>query len=152
MNNKKYYLILLTLWIVFIGCSSSDKRNRSVEYVEGIVTMDGVPLDNASIQFIPKTEGKGESAGGYTDAQGKYTLSSLNGSSGKGALAGEYIVLISKTISVPISKVKYEEGEAPPEELKQLVPAIYKNRDKPFFTVTVVNGKNVHNFEVKSKP
>jgi hypothetical protein len=151
MKNKKYPLILLTLWIAFIGCSSSDKRNRSVEYVEGIITMDGKPLDNASIQFIPKTEGKGESAGGYTDTNGKYTLSSLNGNPGKGALAGEYIVLISKTISVPISGTKYEEDEVPPEELKQLVPAIYKNRNKPFFTVTVVKGKNIHNFEVKSK-
>jgi hypothetical protein len=152
MKSKKYFLILLTLWFAFIGCSSSDKRNRFVEYVEGIVTMDGTPLDNASIQFIPKTEGKGESAGGYTNANGKYTLSSLNGNPGKGALAGEYIVLISKTISVPISRAKYEEGEAPPEELKQLVPAVYQNRNKPFFEVTVVKGKNVHNFEVKSKP
>jgi hypothetical protein len=128
------------------------KRNLPVEYVEGIVTMDGIPLDNASVQFVSKTEGQGEAAGGYTDVNGKYTLSSMNGDPGKGALQGDYIVLITKTISIPIPGAVHNEGDAPPEESKELVPAVYNNRSKPLLEATVVKGKNKFNFDVKTKP
>jgi hypothetical protein len=154
MNKINFYFVFwaVCILITIIGCSSSVKRNLPVEYVEGIVTMDGVPLDNASVQFVPKTEDQGEAAGGYTDVKGKYTLSSMNGDTGKGALPGDYIVLITKTISVPISGAKYGEGDAPPEESKELVPAAYNNRSKPLLEASVVKGKNTFNFDVKTKP
>jgi hypothetical protein len=154
MNKINFCVVFVVVYIfvIVIGCSPSVKRNLPVEYVEGIVTMDGVPLDNASIQFIPKTETQGEAAGGYTDSKGKYTLSSMNGDPGKGALPGDYIVLITKTISVPIPGTKYGEGDAPPEESKELVPAVYNDRSKPLLEVTVIKGKNTFNFDVKSKP
>jgi hypothetical protein len=152
MNHTNFYFVLTIIFITFIGCSPSMKRDLPVEYVEGIVTMDGVPLDNASIQFIPKTGNQGEAAGGYSDVKGKYTLSSMNGDIGKGALPGDYIVLITKTISVPISGVIHNEGDAPPEESKEVLPAVYNNRSKPLWEVTVVKGKNTFNFDVKAKP
>jgi hypothetical protein len=152
MNKINIYFVFTVVLVTFIGCSLSSKRNLPVEYVEGIVTMDGVPLDNACVQFIPKTEGQGEAAVGYTNSNGKYTLSSMNGDLGKGAMQGEYVVLITKTISVLIQGAKPEEGEAPPEETKELVPAVYNNRSQPILEAVIVKGKNKFNFDVKSKP
>ncbi|MDR2439853.1 MAG: hypothetical protein LBE12_10850, partial [Planctomycetaceae bacterium] len=136
MNNINFYFVFTVIFVAFSGCSPSVKRNLPVEYVEGIVTMDGIPLDNASVQFVPKTEGQGEAAGGYTDAKGKYTLTSLNGDLNKGALPDNYIVLITKTISVLIPGSVPQEGDAPLEETKEIVPAAYNNRSKPIFEVT----------------
>jgi hypothetical protein len=153
MNKINFYFVFTIILVTFIGCSPSSKRNLPVEYVEGIITMDGVPLDNAFVLFVPKTEGQGEAASGYTNAQGKYTLTSLNGNLNKGALPGDYIVLITKTISVPITGAVHEEGDAPLEESKSFVPAVYNNRSKPLLEVTVVvKGKNMFNFDVKTKP
>ncbi|MDR1270436.1 MAG: hypothetical protein LBK82_13015 [Planctomycetaceae bacterium] len=152
MYNNICCVVFFVIFVGVIGCSPLSKRNLPVEYVEGIVTMDGVPLNNACVQFIPKTEGQGEAAVGYTGSNGKYTLSSMNGNLGKGALQGEYIVLITKTISVLIQGAKHEEGEAPPEETKELIPAVYNNRAQPVLEAVVVKGKNKFNFDVKSNP
>jgi hypothetical protein len=76
----------------------------------------------------------------------------MNGNLGKGALQGEYVVLITKTISVLIQGAKPEEGEALPEETKELVSAVYNNRSQPILEAVVVKGKNKFNFDVKSKP
>ena len=151
---SRYFVLCLAIAMtIAVGCKPSTRRNLPVEFVEGVVTLDSAPLDAASVQFIPKTEGAGiESAGGYTDAAGKFTLSSLNGDPGEGALPGEYNVFVSKTISVPIPGAAHEEGDAPPEETKQITPAIYKDRNNPQFEATVVKGKNTFNFDLKSKP
>ena len=151
--NRLFVLALVAVTVVASGCQPSTRRNIPVEYVEGTITMDGTPLDNTSVQFIPKKEGVGiESAGGYTDASGKYTLSSMNGDPGKGALVGDYNVFISKTISVPVPGARQIEGEPPEEESQLVTPAIYKDRSNPQLEATVVKGKNTFNFDLKSKP
>lgn len=141
--------LLVLLLFAFQGCFGS-KWLSKVEYVEGRVTMDGGPLEEASVQFIPK--GEGEAAGGYTDADGRYRLSSLNGEPSKGAVEGEYVVLISKIIFVPVPGGQREEGDPEPETAKQITPSIYKNREKTPFSATVSKGKNVFDFDLKSKP
>ncbi|MDR1963291.1 MAG: hypothetical protein LBQ50_05890 [Planctomycetaceae bacterium] len=152
MYHHVFYIVFYVVFVAIIGCSPSTRRNLPVEYVGGIVTKDGVPLENACIQFIPKTEEQGEAAVGYTDSNGKYTLTSMNGDLGKGALPGEYAVLVTKTISVLIQGAKQEEGEPPPEETKELVSALYNNRNQPLLEAVVIKGKNKFNFDVKSKP
>lgn len=150
--NRLFILTLLVVLVVTVGCKPSTRRNLPVEFVEGVITMDGAPLGEASVQFIPKAEKAGnEPAGGYTDAAGKYTLSSMNGDPGEGALPGEYDVFISKTISVPIPGATHEEGDAPPEETKQVTPEIYRDRSNPQLEANVVKGKNTFNFDLKSK-
>ena len=148
---------ILVLSILIMGCSRGG-RNLPVEYVEGIVAMDGAPLEHASIQFVPKEEGVGiEAAGGYTDATGKYTLTSNNGDPNKGALPGEYNILVEKWTTVPVSGVNTKNTRKAEDESTEVVeklvtPRIYMDRSKPQFEATVVKGKNTFNFDLKSKP
>ncbi len=84
--------ILSTIFALSVGCSPKELKT---DYVEGVVTMNGSPVEGATVTFSPK--GGGPTALGKTDATGKYTLSSLQGGGvGKGALAGDYVVTIVK--------------------------------------------------------
>lgn len=145
--------VVLVLSVLITGCFFGTRRNLPVAYVEGVITMDGVPLEHATVQFIPKRAGPGiEPAGGYTGPSGKYVLSSINGDIGKGALPGEYDVFVSKAVSVPVPRAGRGEDEPIAEELKLVTPEIYMDRKRPRFDATVVKGKNTLDFDLKSKP
>lgn len=72
------------------GCS----RGPAIHYVEGIVTLDGTPVERAIITFAPSGSGLG--AAGTTDSSGVYRLNPLTGRAGGGTLAGDYLVAIRK--------------------------------------------------------
>lgn len=77
--------------LVTVGCDSGPP----VGTVTGTVTMDGEPVDNALISFVPQ-EG-GTTATGKTDANGNYELHRL---SGPGAVVGTYKVVVT-TVKEP---------------------------------------------------
>ncbi|MCA9047644.1 MAG: carboxypeptidase regulatory-like domain-containing protein [Planctomycetaceae bacterium] len=77
----------LILSVILFGCGSSGPEIASVE---GTVTLDGQPLANASVVFVP--EG-GRPAGASTDAQGKYVLNFSEDR--QGAIPGKNVVRIS---------------------------------------------------------
>ena len=147
---KRCFLLLPLL--VFVLASGCDKgRGLPVHYVEGIVTLDGEPLEEANITFVPKSESNDiEAAAGRTDAKGKYTLTSMNGDPGKGALAGEYVVLVSKLIN--LSPPGFNPSDPIPPPTKRVTPIVYNDRTKSPFNASVVKGKNKFDFELKSKP
>ena len=62
---------LLVVLSVTLGCSSGDGLERA--QVRGEVKVDGVPLEQGSINFFPAGTAEGPSAGGVID-QGKYDL------------------------------------------------------------------------------
>jgi hypothetical protein len=72
------------------GCS----RGPAVQYVEGVVTLDGNPVEGAIVTFTPSGPGLG--AAGTTDASGIYRLNALTGRAGAGTLAGDYLVAVRK--------------------------------------------------------
>ena len=53
--------------------SAAARAVRSLSMPQGIVTLDGKPLPNATVTFSP-TNGQGSPAYGVTDAMGHYTL------------------------------------------------------------------------------
>ena len=146
--------LLLIGSLVFVGCGPKGRTLR-VEYVEGVITLDGQPVSGVLVTFIPQNEGDGtEAAGGYSNAKGMYKLSSMNGDPGRGAVAGEYIVTISKIeVHDPKANMSYEEAAASKLEStqKQLLPAIYQDRKNTPLSATIVKGKNRFDFDVKSK-
>lgn len=149
----------LVLFTSLLGCGPSGKGLK-VEFVEGIVKLDGEPLSQASVTFIPITEeGTIESAGGYTNDKGVYRLTSGNGDAEKGAVAGEYRVLVSKISSKSLGESSggvYNPGPsgyAVTYEQTQLLPKIYQDRENSPLTATVKKGKNKKmDFELSSKP
>lgn len=136
--------------VAFIGCGSSSIR---VEYVEGIVTLDGEPVSEATMTFLPKTETPPmEMATGMTDANGAYKVSSVTGKAVAGAVAGEYKVAISKVL-ITAKEVEYGAIRGPHDiQQTHLLPAIYADYQNTPLTATVNKGKNKIDFELKSKP
>lgn len=128
---------------VVIGCQRSE-----FQYVEGVITLDGVPVDGASVAFRPRAKG-GMMAAGMTDANGRYRLNPLRGKDGTGALAGEYDVSIIKT------KEPGEPGVSASREgrLEYVTPPGYADAATSGLTATIKPGRNTGesvSFDLKS--
>ncbi|MDR1958590.1 MAG: hypothetical protein LBQ54_06060 [Planctomycetaceae bacterium] len=143
--------------LVLVGISGCEKSRRlKTEYVEGVVTLDGLPISNVTLTFIPSGTA-GESANGYSDEKGGYKLSSINGDAEKGALEGEYKITLTK---VEVTEYKEGDPKAPKDSQgrpyyvtqKELIPKVYTNASTTPLTYTVVKGKQTHNIELLSKP
>lgn len=142
------------LLIALAGCG-----NGSLRPVEGIVTLDGKPIDNVIVSFSP--ESGGTSGAGVTDAQGKFTLSSALG---RGLPEGNYLVAISEQSTVDDSEPKFEEGSnsAAYEQMavsnakdykqaqkKSRIPEKYDSKSELRATVDATKSK--FDFDLKSK-
>lgn len=77
----------VTALVGLIGCGASTGPIP----LSGIVKLDGKPLSNASISFVP--EGTGKQATGTTDDGGKFVLSTIDPRDG--AFPGKYKVVIA---------------------------------------------------------
>jgi hypothetical protein len=82
MRSQFFFVAVL----VCAGCGS--QRTSSVE---GVVTLDGKPVADASVQFV--AQGKGRDATGQTDASGNFTMSTFQPRDGM--VPGTYKVVIS---------------------------------------------------------
>jgi len=104
--------------------------------VNGRILLDGAPLANAEVFFIPLPPLRGVLATAMTDAQGRYRLHTLHRD--YGAPAGQYKVSIRKTVQpngddfVPDPQVF--RLNAPHREL---LPERYSKPDKTGLTATV---------------
>ena len=94
------WTILLVL-LVSTGCDPDFRKPNQIAAVEGEVTLDGDPVSDAHVVFIPLNVRQGKTevpfAFGTTDAKGKFELAMSNGKTG--AFVGSYSVVISKTSS-----------------------------------------------------
>lgn len=158
----KHFVILLLIIVATVGCQQQS-RGLKTEFVSGVVTYKGAPLAGASVQFIPANSDAasgnlGEAAAGNTDAEGKFMLTSMNGDVDKGAIAGEYKVLISK---VNVTQLESEEYGKAPKNAKldsqgrpitviqeDAIPANYKNRNNTPLKAIVNPGKNTFQFDL----
>lgn len=104
--------------MIAFGCSGGGqappKLGATVE-LTGIVTLDGKPLEGASIRFAPKSEKGFHGAVGQTDASGKYELHTDigNGESKDGIVPGDYIVYVSRMVRSDGSLIPADANEPP---------------------------------------
>ena len=166
MTRAKLFIVaFLTLGVAcFVGCGSKDKDHRKVS---GTVTMNGAPLEGATLTFYPQ-EPSGDSGGGKTGADGTFTITSSRASEGgTGLLPGEYRVTVTKfeELSDPDQEA-YDKGEITYEELQErkakagayakvevpelLTPPKYQRDDTTPLTATVTDDpkKNVFEFNL----
>jgi hypothetical protein len=123
----------MCLFIAALGCG--DKSNARVK---GKVTLDGTPLDNGSIRFIP-TAGNGPTAGGTIDG-GEYSVDKVPATS----------MRVEITASTGGPTQPYDTANPPKIVVtKQLIPARYNTKSK--LTRDVQRGENTFNFELSSK-
>lgn len=137
-----------------VGCGK--QTGPRVQFVKGIVALDGQPLEKATVALTPNAESTGLPAYGLTTAGGEFVLTSARGGAvGAGAVAGDYLVTVKKMqvvkeadIGVLITRQEYErqmrenagllgfQPEAP------VVPKAYGTAETSGLRVTVKQGRN----------
>lgn len=109
------------LWTVLPGCGGNDVE---LVPVSGTVTLDGKPLEGATVTFQPiSDEREAPTSFGKTDEQGHFTLTTAGDETG--AIVGKHLVKITKS----------EEGDELDDSVQKLedpVPAEYRESGKEF--------------------
>jgi hypothetical protein len=145
-----------------IGCGGGP--TLKTEYVEGVVTLDGTPVEGATVMFQPVNPEQGMSANGFTDANGVYKLTALGTAEEQaeaeaGTLPGEYYVAVQKQfVETGISEEEAEEqgiefdpnASREEQKVEYLVPEKYKIAAKSGLKYTVKEGENKINIELTS--
>ena len=146
-----------------VGCGG--QPTLSTEYVEGVVTVDGQPVPEATVTFVPVVEGQGAPATGMTNAQGVYKLTAtvtgeVAAKAEAGTLPGEYHVGVMKNvIETPMSQEEAEEAgveynpvdEYAEPKITYEVPQKYNNPRESGLKVTVQAGQNNIPLELTSE-
>jgi hypothetical protein len=127
---------LIVVCLLVSGCSEGGPE---IAGVKGKVTMDGKPLANAAVVFVPE---KGRPAGARTDAEGNYELTFTEGR--KGTMPGVNKVRIS-TAADPSETPEGKRIPAQPET----VPMKYNAQTELTFTVEA-DKENIANFDLES--
>ena len=124
------------------GCSGDTDSRPAVE-IKGIVTLDGSPLQEASIQFTsPKT---GESANANLDASGQYSISFP-----KADIGSVYEITITPPVVDEQNAMAL--AEQPKEKAANKIPAKYSSRTSSGLTTQIEQaGNHEANFDLKSK-
>lgn len=141
-NQLKHTACLLFLTTLLSGCGSDPDSRPTVE-IKGTVTMDGSPLQEASIQFTsPKT---GESAYANLDENGKYSITFP-----KADIGSAYEITITPPVVEEENAMALAEQAQNKSTMK--IPAKYSDRTTSGLSARVEQaGTNEANFELKSK-
>jgi hypothetical protein len=139
-------LILIAIWVA--GCGTS-----RTSPVTGLVLLDGKPVADATVQFVP--QGKGRDATSQTDKDGEFAMSTFKPRDGM--LPGEYKVVIMPPTG-PLDTTQYTTADAamsgaaakPSPKKEPGFPQKYARADQTPLTQTVpVSGKL--KFDLQSK-
>ncbi|HBT77364.1 MAG TPA: hypothetical protein DEB39_10690 [Planctomycetaceae bacterium] len=156
MKYKQTLWMICLILVSLLGC----RKGPDTQFIEGVVKLDGVPLEKATVTFAPKsTDYDPETlerpllASGVTDEKGYYRLSSVGGGQiGGGTTVGSYVVLIVKkeqTNTPPPAKPGEPSISVRPE-YKYHTPKKFETRDTSGIEVDVVKGRNHFQFDLQS--
>jgi hypothetical protein len=139
--------LFLTAMILVGGCRPA---GPDVQFAEGVVALDGQPLADAMVRFIPSDQ-MGISATGITDARGVFRLSATQGQRyGGGTVEGTYIVTVSKSEPMRTVEIPADGGPPPDVPMREVVPKVYTDTATSPLRATVAKGRNSFQFEVSS--
>jgi hypothetical protein len=137
----------LVLPTLLIGCNHGGLPGLAP--AAGVVTLNGVPVDGATISFAP-TSGNPDarSAAATTDKEGKFVVTTLN--FGDGILPGEYQVLVTKTTGTGGEGSDEREGGGGRDDRQIVnhVPLKYANKTTSDLSVSI-SPKGDKNIELK---
>lgn len=125
--------VVIVVSLVVYGC----RNEVELGDVQGTVTMDGNPLPDATVRFIP--QGGGRSALGRTDENGNYTM--LYSATATGALVGP--VRVEITLAEEVTDAAGNSTMKP-----ETIPARYNTASE--LTVDVGSGNNDFDFDLTS--
>ncbi len=125
--------------LVMCGCIGGC-QGKPMGRVEGVVTLDGKPLDGALVYSVPD---RGLGAKATTDANGRFSLRET-GARSDGLSVGLHRIAVSKVDEAAIMA-----EDATP---KQLLPANYANHLTSGLSVEVVSGETKpFDIEIRSR-
>ena len=122
------------------GCGGGGAEGR--EAVSGTVTLNGAPLSDANIEFVPMSA-DASSFAGASIVEGEYEISAS-----KGLVPGEYKVMVSMAGSAPeppLDEIPGDPAAYPPAP--ELIPARF-NTDSTLTATVEANGENEFDFEL----
>ena len=133
------------------GCGGGrDPSLPDLMPVSGTVTLDGEPLANALITFLPVGSTRGQSCYGVTDPSGRYEL--MENERVKGAPEGEFSVLVNKWVMPDGSDFPRDSTvSAMDAGAVELLPPRYSAEGLSQLTATVTASGGTIDFELTSK-
>ena len=136
---------IVVIMFLPVALSACGRGGMTYSPVSGKVTLDGKPLANANVVFIPiakpGSDISGDTAGGVTDENGQYTLKTSTRDGLKdGAQVGKHRVSISK---------QFTRGEGDRSITNETLPRRYNEVTE--LTADVAAGTNQKDFELKSR-
>jgi hypothetical protein len=143
--------VLMGLSLVGCGGGDSEVKHPDRTKVSGTVTMNGAPVEGATVTLHPVQ--KGNAAFGITNASGKYQLGTFEKTDG--AIPGEYKVSIQKmsagdTGPQPAPGDPGYNPNAKPEASKNLLPEQFADYTKSGLSASVTTTANdALNFDLK---
>ncbi len=108
ITNPKPYFVFACFVFIFQGCGGSNEYETTP--VSGVVTCQGKPVANATVNFTPVADGsraagqRGRVALGLTDKDGRFTLTTYK--DGDGAIIGKHIVTVGLDMDESSGKVQ----------------------------------------------
>lgn len=148
-----YQLVLLISGIgTLAGCgtaSASPKSESPLAPVKGTVSLDGKPLEGATMIFAPQASKMGDGAIGVTDASGNYEATAGGAT---GAPIGSYKVTISRLVD-PAGKPVVATLETPPANLgaRESMPPKFSDHAVSMLKCTVAAGGGTFDFKLTSR-
>jgi hypothetical protein len=153
------------LCALVVLCSTGCSRGPEFAEVEGVVTLDGKPLDSVEVLFLPDPEkgNTGPHAKAYTDAQGRYKLRCEKADKGGTVLGPHRVCLIDLTaVTMPLTGMRpppavraqlsdvLPAAPAPAKPKAVRVPTAYGNPAQTPLHVEVKSGRQEFNFDIPS--
>jgi hypothetical protein len=142
--------VVLALLLTGSGCGGDPYKTAPVS---GRVTLDGHPLANATLQFVPESP-KGKepfpSSIGTTGEDGRYSLVLQSGKKTEGAVVGKHKVFILLGAQGGPTDAPTGTGAEPKRTLQKQLPEQY-NRKSTLVCDVPAEGREDANFDLKSK-
>lgn len=137
-----------------IGCGDKGQKSTlPLTIASGKVTLDGKPLPEAELEFIPIGDTRGQGGAAVTNQDGLYLATTPFGE--EGLIAGEYTVVVSKRV-LPAG-VHFDtppDKTLPPADnpYREILPPKYSDRLSSMLTMKVPSsGDAMNNFVLVSK-
>ncbi|MCL2710297.1 MAG: carboxypeptidase-like regulatory domain-containing protein [Planctomycetaceae bacterium] len=118
-----------TMYDLRLGRESAN-ANRAAAQIQGTITLDGTPVERATVTFHPIAP-NGEAIIALTNVQGQFTMR---------AMPGDYRVSVSKRVDSDSPNVTVE-----------VLPTMYVHPQTTPLQATVERGRNIWQFDLSSR-
>jgi hypothetical protein len=146
---RRSRILLFALIVVTTpACNSSPPFAE----VSGVVTLDGKPMPDAIVQFLPDPDRKtdGPPSSGKTDGEGRFRLTSEDKHGKDGAVVGFHRVVIWDARTAAPPRNRWTEGKRPNTPPSRIPPRYTRAQETPL-RQEVKSGPQTITLEVASK-